>query len=223
MPTRTERAERRSDALSKQRIVEAAIEILDAGGEAALTFRALAAHLATGSGAIYWHVASKQELLAAAAADVIERVMAEVVRRKEPRKAIRALAGGVFDAIDAHPWVGTQLAQAPWETALLQIFEALGGQLRALGVPARSQFDAACALLNYILGIAAQNAANARAQAPGADRAAVLADVARRWQSLDAAAWPFVHQVAAQLPAHDDRAQFLAGIDWLLDGMVARR
>ena len=40
---RRERTERRTDALSKERIVEAAIEILDADGESALTFRALAA------------------------------------------------------------------------------------------------------------------------------------------------------------------------------------
>src|SRR5580704_3246894 len=66
MATRAQRAERRADALSKERIVADAIEILDAGGESALTFRALAARLATGSGAIYWHVASKNELLMAA-------------------------------------------------------------------------------------------------------------------------------------------------------------
>ncbi len=77
MATKTQRTERRADALSKERIVEAAIEILDADGESALTFRALAARLATGSGAIYWHVANKNELLAAATDDVIARVMTE--------------------------------------------------------------------------------------------------------------------------------------------------
>ncbi len=41
MATKTQRTERRTDALSKERIVEAAIEILDADGESALTFRAL--------------------------------------------------------------------------------------------------------------------------------------------------------------------------------------
>jgi len=46
MTTKTQRTERRADALSKDRIVEAAIEILDADGESALTFRALAARLA---------------------------------------------------------------------------------------------------------------------------------------------------------------------------------
>lgn len=223
MPSSPHRAERRTDALSKERIVEAAIEILDADGEAALTFRALAARLATGSGALYWHVANKNELLAAAAGDIVSRVMADVVRHKDPRKAIRALAAGVFDAIDVHPWVGTQLAHAPWESALVQIFEGIGGQLRALGVPAKSQFDAACALVNYILGVAGQNAANAREHAPGTDRETALREVAERWKQLDAKAWPFMRQAAAQLPVHDDREQFLVGIGWLLDGMTARR
>jgi len=81
----------------------AAIEILDADGESALTFRALAARLATGSGAIYWHVASKNDLLAAATGDVIARVMTGVVGDEEPREAIRAIARGMFDAIDVHP------------------------------------------------------------------------------------------------------------------------
>jgi len=43
MATRTKRSERRSDALSKERIIEAAIEILDADGESGLTLRALTA------------------------------------------------------------------------------------------------------------------------------------------------------------------------------------
>src|SRR5882672_2686691 len=99
MGTRTKRIERRADALSKERIVEAAIEILDADGESALTFCALAARLATGSGAIYWHVASKNDLLAAATGDVIARVMAGLAGGAEPRAAIRAVASGAFDAI----------------------------------------------------------------------------------------------------------------------------
>ncbi|WP_229889525.1 TetR family transcriptional regulator, partial [Streptomyces mirabilis] len=56
MATRTRRPERREEPLSRQRIVEAAIGLLDTAGEGALTFRALAERLATGPGAIYWHV-----------------------------------------------------------------------------------------------------------------------------------------------------------------------
>jgi len=219
MATRTQRTERRADALSKERIVEAAIEILDADGEGALTFRALAARLATGAGAIYWHVASKNDLLAAATDDVIARVMTEVVSGAEPRDAIRAIASGVFDAIDAHPWVGAQLSREPWQPAVLQVFEGVGGQLQALGVPERAQFDCASALVNYVLGLAGQYAAGARLVPREMGRSAFLATVAARWAQLDPAQYPFVRQVATQLPGHDDREQFLAGIDLILAGI----
>jgi AcrR family transcriptional regulator len=219
MATRAQRTERRADALSKERIVEAAIEILDADGEGALTFRALAARLATGAGAIYWHVASKNDLLAAATDDVIARVMTEVVSGAEPRDAIRAIASGVFDAIDAHPWVGAQLSREPWQPAVLQVFEGVGGQLQALGVPERAQFDCASALVNYVLGLAGQYAAGARLVPREMGRSAFLATVAARWAQLDPAQYPFVRQVATQLPGHDDREQFLAGIDLILAGI----
>jgi AcrR family transcriptional regulator len=220
---RTQRTERRTDALSKERIVEAAIEILDSDGQSGLTFRALAARLSTGSGAIYWHVANKGELLAAATDDVIARVMTEVAPEATPREAIRAITLGVFDAIDAHPWVGTQLSGEPWQPAILQIFEGVGGQLQALGVPQRAQFNSASALVSFLLGLAAQYAAGARLLAPETDRAAFLATVAAGWTDLDPAAYPFLHQVAAQLPEHDDRDQFLAGIDLFLAGIAPGR
>jgi len=219
MAAKTKRTERRTDALSKQRIVDAAIEILDADGESALTFRALAARLATGAGAIYWHVADKNDLLAATTNDVIARVMTDVVGEAEPRDAIRAIALGMFDAIDAHPWVGAQLSREPWQFAVLQIFEGVGGQLQALGVPERAQFDCASALVNYVLGLAGQYAAGARLLARDTDRSAFLATVAARWVQLDPAEYPFVHRVAAQLSEHDDREQFLAGVDLILAGI----
>ena len=218
MAARTPRTERRTDALTKKRIVAAAIEILDVGGEGALTFRALAARLATGSGAIYWHVADKNDLLAAATDDVIAGVMADV-GGAEPREAIRTIALGVFDAIDAHPWVGSRLSHEPGQSATLQIFEGIGGRLQALGVPEKAQFDCWSALVNYILGVAGQNAANARIVPEETDRTAMLTTVAARWAQLDPAKYPFLRQVAAQLPGHDDRDQFLAGIDLILAGI----
>ncbi|WP_394938145.1 TetR/AcrR family transcriptional regulator [Psychromicrobium sp. YIM B11713] len=212
-------SERRSDALSKERIIEAAIQILDAEGEGALTFRTLAARLATGSGAIYWHVANKDELLAAATNEVIGRVATELLGDVEPREAIRSFALGVFDAIDAHPWAGTQLSLKPWQPAMVSIFEGLGGRLQALGVPPQLQFNAASALLSYLQGLAGQYAAAARLIARDADRADFLGDVASQWAQLDPVEYPFIRRVAAQLPDHDDRQQFLAGIDLILAGI----
>ncbi|MEU0793940.1 helix-turn-helix domain-containing protein [Amycolatopsis sp. NPDC005961] len=215
---------RRTDGLSKELIVKAAKKLLDDGGEAALTFRALTTHLATGYGAIYHHVANKSDLLAAATDDVIADVMTGAVVDTEQREALRTVALGLFDAIDAHPWVGAQLSREPWRPALLEVYERIGGLLDALGVPGQALFDAAGALVNYVLGVAGQNAANARLLTSGEeDRTAFLGKVAAQWADLDPEKYPFVHKASAQLREHDDREQFLAGVDIFLAGIATLR
>jgi AcrR family transcriptional regulator len=224
MATTGQRREQRTDALSKERIVAAAIEILDTDGESALTFRALTARLETGAGAVYWHVANKDDLLAATTDHVIASTVTAVVGDAEPREAIRAIALGVFDAFNAHPWVGTQLAREPWQSAMLHLIEGIGSRLQVLGVPEPAQFNAATALVSYVVGLAAQYAAGARLDLRETDRSAFLATVATQWtRRHDAATYPFVHQLAAQLAEHDDREQFLAGIDLILAGIETLR
>ncbi|MDF0528804.1 TetR/AcrR family transcriptional regulator C-terminal domain-containing protein [Tsukamurella sp. 8F] len=208
---------RSSDALSRDRIVDVAIEILDAEGESALTFRTLARRLSTGPGAIYHHVAGKSELLAAATDTVVGHAL-EGLADSDPREAIRRLALALFDAIDEHPWVGAHLGHDPWQDAMLEIYEGVGGRLAPLGVPEAAQFFSASALVSYILGVAGQNAANARMRHT-AGRNEVLAGAAELWASRDPAAYPFLHRAAEQLRDHDDREQFLAGIDLILDGL----
>jgi len=220
MTTKAQRAPRRTEALSRDVIVKAAVDILDAEGEDALTLRALTVRLATGYGAIYHHVADRNDLLAAAADHVIARVVAGLAAGAEPRQALRAMALGLFDAIDAHPWAGTQLTREPWRPALLDLYESISGQLQALGVPPRALPDSAGVLVNYILGVAGQNAANARALAESKmDRSAFLAAVAAQWARLDPARYPSLRKAGTQLREHDDREQFLAGIDLILAGI----
>ncbi len=221
-PQGSPRSPRRTDGLSREVIVQAATELLDGGGEAALTLRALTVRLSTGYGAIYHHVADKGDVLAAATDDVITRVLARVVSDVDPREALRRLALGLFDAIDAHPWVGAELSREPWRPALLDFYESVGRLLDALAVPERVRVDAAGALVNYVLGVAGQNAANARRRAGGdTDRAAFLDDTAARWARLDPGKYPFVHAAATQLREHDDREQFLVGVDIFLAGIAA--
>jgi AcrR family transcriptional regulator len=224
MSTEIRKTERRAEALSKDRIVEAAIAILDAQGEAALTFRALSTRLATGSGAIYWHVADKQTLLATATDAIIYQALsAATADSGDPRAAIQTLMLAVFDAIEARPWVGAQMSREPWQSAALQVLEGVGGRLDALGVPDGAQFNAATALLNFILGVAGQNSAAARLDRRIGDRTDFLAAVAAQWTRRDPARYPFLHRIAGQLPGHDDREQFLAGIDFILTGIEAAR
>jgi hypothetical protein len=51
------------------------------------------------------------------------------------------------------------------------------------------------------------------------DREAFLGGMAEAWEQLDADTFPFARSVAGQLATHDDRADFLAGIDLILKGM----
>ncbi|MFE4860503.1 TetR/AcrR family transcriptional regulator [Streptomyces sp. NPDC056670] len=230
MATRTRRAERREEPLSRERIVEVAVGLLDAAGEGGLTFRALAERLATGPGAIYWHVANKGELLDAATDAVVATALAARPAKspKSPQAGISAVALGLFDAIDDHPWLAArlaaQLSRSPWQPVTLRIFESVGRQVGELGVPERGWFTAASTLLHYILGAAGQNAANAasgRALGPDASRARFLDGVAKSWEELDPDDYPFTRAVAAQVRDHDDREQFLAGVALILAGMTA--
>jgi hypothetical protein len=51
------------------------------------------------------------------------------------------------------------------------------------------------------------------------DRISLLTTVAARWAQRDPSAYPFLREVAVRLPGHDDREQFLAGIDLILAGI----
>jgi AcrR family transcriptional regulator len=221
--TGTRRSPRRTEALSRERIVEAAVELLDTAGEGGLTFRVLTERLATGAGAIYWHVANKGELLGAATDAVVTAVLSTEAASPDspPQERIRAVALGLFDAIDEHPWVAAQLSDSSWQATTPRILESIGRQVRALGVPEASWFTAASVLMQYILGAASQNAANGRVLGPDADRAAFLDAVSTAWEALDPDDYPFTRAVADQMREHDDREQFLAGIDLVLAGITA--
>ena len=85
-------------------------------------------------------------------------------------------------------------------------------------------FAVVSALLSYILGVGGQNAANMQfARARGLDRSDFLEDVSVVWSQLDPQEYPFTRGLAAQLRVHDDRVDFLAGIDLILHGIDALR
>jgi AcrR family transcriptional regulator len=217
------RTSRREESLSRDRIVQAAVDLLDRHGPDGLTFKALSAHLATGPGAIYWHIANKSELLTAACDSLVARTLPAHALEASPAATIRALAMALFDLIDAHPWIGAALTQAPGKSPMVRILEALGQPLRALGVPPGCQWSTVFALASYVLGVAGQNAANAQQarQMDGTGRADFLDALATTWSRLDPVAYPFTRGIAAQFRVHDDRADFLAGVDLILGGIAA--
>lgn len=199
--------------------METVVVILDAEGEKGLTFRSLAGRLSTGAGAIYHHVADRGELMALATERVIGEALATCPDRTDADGAIRDTALAMFDAVDTHPWAGAELAREPWREVNLRILETIAGDLARLGVDDARLFDLTLVFANHILGAAAQNAANAQMEVAPAGREAFLADVASRWDHLDRETHPVMHRLAPRLPGHDDRQQFLLGIQLLLDGM----
>ncbi len=220
MVKKTPNPDKREDALSRERIIDAAIQLLDTSGERGLTFRALADALATGAGAIYWHVAHKNDLLTAACDAVLARTLQEAAGAATPHAALRAIARAVFEAIDAHPWVGSALTQSPGQLPHVRLLEQIGQQLRLLGVPHATQWVVACTLVNYIVGVGSQNAANAQfASQEGLERAHFLESMSNTWLALDPDEFGFTRSMAGYLRSHDDRADFLTGIDLILGGI----
>jgi AcrR family transcriptional regulator len=225
---RTSSSQRREESLSRERIIEASIELLDVSGEGGLTFRALSERLATGPGAIYWHIANKSDLLTAACDAIIARTMnaplASVTPGATPQATIRFLALAMFDAIDAHPWIGSALTRTPGQSPMVRIVERIGQQIRALGVPKKEHWVTVSTLLNYILGVGGRNAANGQlARMQGPDRSEFLEAASTALSQLDPEEYPFARGLAGQLRSHDDRKDFLAGIDLILRGIGSRR
>ena len=220
MAKKASSSHRREESLSRERIIEASIELLDSRGENGLTFRTLAERLATGPGAIYWHIANKSDLLTAACDAVVARTMNETVVVTTPEATIRAVALGLFDVIDEHPWVGSALTSVAGLSPIVRILERIGQQIRALRVPGEQEWAAVGALMAYILGVSRQNAANGQqARTRGLDRSEFLEGVATAWSQLDPAEYPFARSVAGQIRNHDDRVDFLAGIDLIFRGI----
>lgn len=89
--------------LSREAVVERALAVADAEGLDALTIRRLAAEFAVTPMALYWHVPSKEELLAA----IGDRLFAGLPPHTDPAapwpEQLRELAGALVAALRAHP------------------------------------------------------------------------------------------------------------------------
>ncbi|NRN68756.1 Tetracycline repressor protein class E [Kibdelosporangium sp. 4NS15] len=219
--------------LSREQIIDAAIGLLDSGGEGALTVRALSERLATGSGAIYYHVGNRDQLLDTATETVITSALETESSQAvaTPEEEIRRVALALFDAIaEHHQWLATrltlQIVRNPAGPVTVEIFERIGRQVGALGVPRASWFDATSTLVHYILGAVSQNArmdGDTSGIQPDMDREEFFDATSTAWQELDPENYPFMHAIVGQTKQHDDRDQFLTGIAIVLAGLTHLR
>lgn len=142
----------RADGLSVERIVDAALALVDAEGLDALTVRRLADDLGTGSASLYRHVASRDELLVL----LVDHVLGEVdlpAADLADRAQVEHLAGELRRVLMAHANLVPALTAAPLlgPNALRGSELALAGLLRA-GFAPSTAVPAYLALVDFVLG-----------------------------------------------------------------------
>jgi AcrR family transcriptional regulator len=128
----------RTPVLSRARIHEAALRIVDADGLDGLSMRKLAAELGVRAPSLYGHVASKDELLHDVANDLMEAVDISGFGTGDWELGLRMWARSYRAALGAHPNMVPFLAYGPARRAAsLRAADAVHGGLVGAGWPPR--------------------------------------------------------------------------------------
>jgi AcrR family transcriptional regulator len=146
----------RPQGLNRERIVAAALELLDSEGLAALSMRALGKRLDAGATSLYRHVANKDELVEL----VVDEVYAEVdVREPSGREGWREDAAEAARSLRAmalrHPWVAGVLGQVGLSYLgpnLARASSRMTDLLTAAGFDAGEADQAMSAIVAYVVG-----------------------------------------------------------------------
>jgi AcrR family transcriptional regulator len=201
--------------LSRERITEAALALIERDGLEALTMRRLAEELGIGTMTLYGYFRDKEELLDA----LVDTAAGQLEVPSDGgtwKSQIRALMEEIRRALVEHP-VGVLLRQRRpmWSPGALRISEA---GLRTLREAGFSKADAARAyrsLFNYTFGFAAFSPHEVSTR----QRQEALAALA----SLPRDRYPTQIEAAAELAdAVGGEVQFRYGLDLLLDGLEAK-
>jgi AcrR family transcriptional regulator len=197
----------RNPLLSRERIVGAALEVVDAEGLAALSTRRLAAELGVSGPSLYNHFATKDELIDAVVDEVVGRVDTAMLGAAPWPDALRAWARSYRAALVAHPNLVPALAQGPGRRPnWLRMADAVFGALVDAGWP-RSQATRIGALMRYfITGSALGSFARGFA-----DDAALYAE---RYPHLGQA------HLLAERQREIDEGAFETGLTALIDGLA---
>lgn len=155
---RAPRATRDRAAVNRQRIVEAAVALLDNEGADRLTMRRLAEQLGTGSTTLYWHVETKDDVLDLA----YDAIAAEIPLPTESAPSWRddalTLAVEWRATMLRHPWSATLLGRPLLGPNMLDRLEFLQATLTRAGLTGNGLQAATWALVSQIMGAAAAEA-----------------------------------------------------------------
>jgi AcrR family transcriptional regulator len=126
----------RHPILTRGRIVEAALAVIDAEGLDDLSTRRLARELGVRAPSLYNHFATKDEILDAVGDAIIEPVDISVFGTEDWRVALRRWARSYREALAAHPNAVPFLARGPGRRpAALRLADAVYGGLVRAGWP----------------------------------------------------------------------------------------
>ncbi|MGN6221437.1 MAG: TetR/AcrR family transcriptional regulator [Microbacterium sp.] len=209
---------------SLESVLAGAVEILDESGAQGLTIRALAARLGGGVASVYWYVSGRDELLDLAADSVLGGVLEATadVGGGDPIDDLRTIAVAMFDAIVDRPWLGAYvLRDTAIQTHSLQLYERIGEQVMRLDLTPRQSFHATSAVVGYVIGTAADMGQELPETVVSGElsKEQYMASATAQWRALDPARFPYIHHIVDEFDGHDDRDQFVGGLDLLLSGL----
>ena len=144
--------------LHKRDVVAAAAAILDNYGIADLTMRRLARELDITPGALYWHFASKQQLLGAVADELLAPVGAGAGHDAAWHERVTAVCTRMRDALRSHT-DGAELVSASFAAGqshgVMDIMAALTAAAAEAGLDPERAEIAARTVIYYVLGFTA--------------------------------------------------------------------
>ncbi|MFF4214443.1 TetR/AcrR family transcriptional regulator [Streptomyces sp. NPDC001796] len=218
------------DTLTADRIVRAAIELLDDEGLDGLNMRSLAKRLGSAATAVYWHIKTKDDLVRLASDAIWHEVELPDLDATDWRTAATAHASGMHAMLTRHPWLvqafGSHLLHGPGQARYndlgLAIYEKAGFAADDADRAAATVFTF---VLGSALGPAAQVSLNRRLSKNGADAEQLMADAMTR-ATKTALQFPRLRQrldttAATQYAAAPDNT-FAFGLQSVLDGLQAR-
>ncbi|WP_206337762.1 TetR family transcriptional regulator [Streptomyces sp. WAC 06738] len=168
----------RASPLSQARIADAAVALLDEGGADRLTMRGLAQRLEVSATALYWHVASREDVLDLA----FDHIFAQVPLPEpgpEWTLDVERLVVGWHAAMLRHPWSPALVGRPMLGPNVLARTEFLQSALVRGGLTGRALALATHLLANYAIGAALVEATWQRGRDP-AVRAEAQAHLAAR-------------------------------------------
>jgi AcrR family transcriptional regulator len=216
MPSRTR------TPLSRDRILQAALDLADREGLEACTMRKLGAQLGVEAMSLYRHVTSKEDLLSG----LIDRVFAEVdvadPGSGDWRTAMRERAHSHRGAMRRHPWaIGHMEGRMRPGAESLRVHDATLGVLREGGFSFRAAVHANSGVDAYVYGFALQERdLPARANR---DTAQVMREQAREVPDMAKFAYLVEAMNAFAEAGYDYDAEFAFGLELILDGIERLR